>query len=151
MAKEAEAHAEEDKAKKEQVEARNMLDSAVYQAEKLQKDNGDKLSDDDKKTLTEAVEGFPGGHAWRTAIEAVPEATRHLAVHEGHLVALNERDRTAIRDLAPLMTAFGVSGNAKEVRGKVDAMAATGVTEVAYQPSGPDIPRELRAFIDAVG
>lgn len=56
MAKDAEAHAEEDKAKKESVEARNLLDSAVYQAEKLKKDSGDKLTDDDKKTLDEAVE-----------------------------------------------------------------------------------------------
>jgi molecular chaperone DnaK len=56
MAKDAEAHAEEDKAKKEAVEARNLLDSAVYQAEKLKSDNGDKISDDDKKTLDEAVE-----------------------------------------------------------------------------------------------
>lgn len=56
MAKEAESHAEEDKAKKATVEARNMLDSAIYQAEKLKKDNGDKISDDDKKTLDEAVE-----------------------------------------------------------------------------------------------
>jgi molecular chaperone DnaK len=56
MAKEAEAHADEDKAKKELVEARNLLDGAVYQAEKLKKDNGDKISDDDKKTLDEAVE-----------------------------------------------------------------------------------------------
>lgn len=56
MAKDAEAHADEDKAKKEAVEARNLLDGAVYQAEKLKKDNDDKLSDDDKKTLDEAVE-----------------------------------------------------------------------------------------------
>jgi molecular chaperone DnaK len=56
MAKEAETHADEDKAKKELVETRNLLDSTVYQAEKLKKDNGDKLSDDDKKTLDEAVE-----------------------------------------------------------------------------------------------
>lgn len=56
MAKDAEAHAEEDKAKKEAVEARNLLDSAVYQAEKLKSDNGDKISDEDKKTLDEAVE-----------------------------------------------------------------------------------------------
>jgi molecular chaperone DnaK len=55
MAKEAEANADEDKAKKESVEARNMLDGAVYQAEKLGRDNGDKLSDDDKKTLNEAA------------------------------------------------------------------------------------------------
>lgn len=56
MAKDAEAHAEEDKQKREAVEARNLLDSAVYQAEKLSKDNADKISDDDKKTLEEAVE-----------------------------------------------------------------------------------------------
>jgi molecular chaperone DnaK len=56
MAKEAEAHADEDKKKREAIEARNLLDSAVYQAEKLKKDNGDKLSDEDKKTLDEAVE-----------------------------------------------------------------------------------------------
>ncbi len=56
MAKDAEAHADEDKAKREAVEARNLLDSAVYQAEKLQSDNADKISDDDKKVLTEAVE-----------------------------------------------------------------------------------------------
>jgi molecular chaperone DnaK len=56
MAKDAETHAEEDKKKKEAVEARNQLDSAVYQAEKLKNDNGDKLSDDDKKSLDEAVE-----------------------------------------------------------------------------------------------
>jgi molecular chaperone DnaK len=56
MAKEAEAHADEDKAKKEMVETRNLLDSTVYQAEKLAKENGDKISDDDKKTLEEAVE-----------------------------------------------------------------------------------------------
>jgi molecular chaperone DnaK len=55
MAKEAEAHADEDKKKRELVEARNILDSAVYQAEKLKNDNSDKLSDDDKKTLDEAV------------------------------------------------------------------------------------------------
>jgi molecular chaperone DnaK len=41
MAKDAEAHAEEDKKKREAVEARNLLDSAVYQAEKLKKDNED--------------------------------------------------------------------------------------------------------------
>lgn len=56
MAKDAEAHADEDKQKKEMVEARNLLDSAMYQAEKLKNDNGDKLSDDDKKTLDDAIE-----------------------------------------------------------------------------------------------
>ena len=44
MAKEAEAHADEDKKRKDAVEARNILDSAVYQAEKLKSDHKDKLS-----------------------------------------------------------------------------------------------------------
>ncbi len=56
MAKEAESHAEEDKERKAAVEARNMLDSAIYQAEKMVKDNKDKLSDSDAKTLNEAVD-----------------------------------------------------------------------------------------------
>lgn len=56
MSKEAEAHADEDKARKEQVEARNLLDGTVYQADKLQKDNGEKISDEDKKILDEALE-----------------------------------------------------------------------------------------------
>ncbi len=56
MAKEAEAHAEEDKAKRESIDARNTLDSSVYQAEKMKSDNAEKLSDDDKKVLDDAVE-----------------------------------------------------------------------------------------------
>jgi molecular chaperone DnaK len=56
MAKEAEAHAEEDKAKRQVIDARNVLDSSVYQAEKMKSDNADKLSDEDKKVLDEAVE-----------------------------------------------------------------------------------------------
>ncbi len=55
-AKDAEAHAEEDKKKREAIEARNVLDSTVYQAEKMKTDHKDKLSDEDKKTLDEAVE-----------------------------------------------------------------------------------------------
>lgn len=56
MAKEAESHAEEDKERRAAVEARNMLDSAIYQAERLAKDNKDKLSDPDMKTLNEAID-----------------------------------------------------------------------------------------------
>ncbi len=55
-AKEAEAHAEEDKKKRETIEARNQLDSSVYQAEKLKSDNKDKISEDDIKTLDKAIE-----------------------------------------------------------------------------------------------
>ncbi len=56
MAKEAEAHADEDKEKRAAVETRNTLDSAIYQAEKMKSDNSDKLSDEDKKAMDDAVE-----------------------------------------------------------------------------------------------
>jgi len=54
--KEAEANAEADKKKREAVDARNMLENAIYQAEKLKSDNKDKVSEADAKTLDEAVE-----------------------------------------------------------------------------------------------
>jgi molecular chaperone DnaK len=54
-AKEAEAHAEEDKKKRESAETRNQLENAIYQAEKMKTDYKDKLSEEDVKTLDEAV------------------------------------------------------------------------------------------------
>src|ERR1700742_3155859 len=54
-AKDAEAHAEEDKKKRETIEAKNTLENAVYQAEKMKSDYKDKLTEEDLKTLDEAV------------------------------------------------------------------------------------------------
>jgi molecular chaperone DnaK len=54
-AKDAEAHAEEDKKKRESAEARNQLENAVYQAEKMKSEYKDKLSEEDIKTLDEAI------------------------------------------------------------------------------------------------
>ena len=55
-AKDAEAHAEEDKKKREAIEVRNQLDGSVYQAEKMKLEHKDKMSDDDVKKLDEAIE-----------------------------------------------------------------------------------------------
>ena len=54
--KEAEAHAEEDKKRKEFVDTKNQADQMVYQLEKMLKENGDKLAEGDKKKLEEAIE-----------------------------------------------------------------------------------------------
>lgn len=54
--KEAEIHAEEDKKKRESVDARNTLENAIYQAEKMPNEYKDKISDEDKKTIVSAVE-----------------------------------------------------------------------------------------------
>jgi len=55
MRKDAEAHADEDKKHREEVETRNEADSAVYRSEKLLKETGDKLSGDDKGKIEKAV------------------------------------------------------------------------------------------------
>jgi molecular chaperone DnaK len=55
MRKDAEAHAEEDKSKKEEVETRNEADNAVYRSEKMLKDNADKLAGDHKSKIESAV------------------------------------------------------------------------------------------------
>ncbi len=55
MVKDAEANAEEDKKKREAIDARNMADGLVYQTEKTLAENKEKISDDVKKQVEEAV------------------------------------------------------------------------------------------------
>jgi len=55
MRKEAEVHADEDKKKKERVEVRNQADTLIFTAEKALKEAGDKVKDDIKKPVEEAV------------------------------------------------------------------------------------------------
>lgn len=54
--KDAEAHADEDKKKREAIDARNALENAIYQAEKMPSEYKDKISDEDKKAIETAVE-----------------------------------------------------------------------------------------------
>jgi len=98
-----------------------------------------------------AVDGLPGGPGWRAAVEAYPENERHLAIHEGHLVKANPRDEPYVADLIPMASAAALTGSAEQVAARVRDLAAAGVTEVAYQPAGSDIERELRAFASATG
>lgn len=55
MKKDAEMHSEEDKRKKELIEARNMADSLVYTTEKAMKDAGDKITAEEKKPVEDAI------------------------------------------------------------------------------------------------
>jgi molecular chaperone DnaK len=69
MMREAEEHAEEDKRRREEAEARNQADNVVYQAEKSLKEHGDKLSEGDRKAvedaLSEAKEALKGSDVER--------------------------------------------------------------------------------------
>ena len=65
--KEAEQYAEEDKKRREEVETLNQADSLIYETEKQLRDNGDKLTDEDKNTIQSEVDAFKktreGGNA----------------------------------------------------------------------------------------
>jgi molecular chaperone DnaK len=56
MMKEAESHADEDRKRKEEIETRNRADQAVYGAERLLKDTGDKMSAEDRGAIEAAME-----------------------------------------------------------------------------------------------
>jgi molecular chaperone DnaK len=85
MAKEAESHASEDKAKREEIEARNQLDGLVYQVEKTLKEHGDKVSGDEKgkveAALADAKKALEGSDAsaMNSAREKLMEASHKLA------------------------------------------------------------------------
>jgi molecular chaperone DnaK len=79
MAKEAEANAEEDKKKREAVEARNVLDNTIYQAEKMKSDYGDKMSEEDKKSLQEAIDGARKESTETSDKEKIEEITKKLS------------------------------------------------------------------------
>jgi molecular chaperone DnaK len=58
MMKDAESHAEEDKKRREEIETRNRADQAVYGAEKMMQDMGDKLAAGDKAAVESAIESL---------------------------------------------------------------------------------------------
>jgi len=85
MVKEADAHADEDKRKREEIEARNRADSLVYQTEKLLNENRSKLSDADAKSIETAIadckKALEGGDvaAINRAADALTQASHRVA------------------------------------------------------------------------
>lgn len=84
--------------------------------------------------------------AARRQIEAEPLDTRHLAIHAGHQIGLNDHDEVVFPEAAEIAPAVTAIGTAEQLRVRLDGWAEDGVSEVAFQPAGPDIPHELRAF-----
>ncbi|MGA8531610.1 MAG: molecular chaperone DnaK [Acidobacteriaceae bacterium] len=86
MAKEADAHSAEDKQKREEIEARNQLDGLVYNIEKMLKENGDKVSGQEKADVESALadarktlEGQPSPAEMNAAREKLTQASHKLA------------------------------------------------------------------------
>jgi molecular chaperone DnaK len=79
--KDAERFAEEDKKRKQQVENKNKLDSAIFSVEQTLKEAGDKLTDEDKNTVQSAVDSA------KTELESGDDA-RITAAHEALMNAV---------------------------------------------------------------
>ena len=77
MVKDAEAHAEEDRRKKEEAEVRNNADSLVYQTEKLLREQGEKISGDEKDKVSAALDDLKSALNG-TDLEAIKSATETL-------------------------------------------------------------------------
>lgn len=85
MVKDAETHAEEDKAKKELVELKNQADQLVYSTEKTLNENADKVSDSDKEAITRDIQALKDAIAAdnkdgvNAGIEALSKSAQKLA------------------------------------------------------------------------
>jgi len=91
----------------------------------------------------EAVDALPGGRAWRDALETLaPPDQRHLLTFEGHVTHLSDRDR----QLLPYIDIKSMVGEPDRLARQLDRLGATGLAEIIYTPSGPDVARELRTM-----
>jgi molecular chaperone DnaK len=123
MAKDAEAHAAEDKEAKEKIEAKNQLDSMVYNVEKMLKEGGEKVDASDKTDVEAALEdakttltGDPGKTELDAARERLTTASHKLAEA---LYKAQAASATAPTDGAA--AAEGTTEEAKKDEGVIDA------------------------------
>ncbi len=97
MVKDAESHAEEDKKRKDEIEVRNQTDSLCYSTEQTMKDLGDKVPEDQRKNVQDAVDAAKKAlegsdiDAIKAAGEKLQEASHKLA----EVVYSNTQDQTA--------------------------------------------------------
>lgn len=96
------------------------------------------------------VTALPAGDVWLKSVNEIDPGERHFAIHDHHLVALNDIDRQVWGaggwKAVPTTT---LTGTAPELNERLQAFAADGITEVIYQPTGADIAGELERFIAA--
>jgi molecular chaperone DnaK len=122
MAKEAEAHSAEDKAKREEIEARNQLDSMVYQLEKMLRENGDKIPASDRgeveNAIADAKKALEGGDkaAMDRARERLTQTSHKMAEHMYKAAQPSAAGSAQAGGPAP-----GGDGKAKKDEGVIDA------------------------------
>jgi molecular chaperone DnaK len=103
MMRDAEAHAEEDKQRREEAETRNLAESLQYQTEKFLAENGDKIPAEKKSDLSDALGELRSalGGTDLEAIKAAQEKVAHLSQEiGGAMYAQQQADATPGPDAA---------------------------------------------------
>ncbi|MGO1318236.1 MAG: Hsp70 family protein, partial [Cellulomonadaceae bacterium] len=113
MVKEAEAHAAEDKKRREEAETRNQAEALAYSTEKLLKDNEDKIPEDVKTEVSTAVSEL------KTALEG--EDVDAVKAKQEHLSTVSQKIGEALYAAAESEQAAGDAAGAQD-----DATAAAG-------------------------
>ncbi|MEC8090155.1 MAG: molecular chaperone DnaK [Bacteroidota bacterium] len=112
MKKEAEANADADKKAKEQVDTLNNADAMIFQTEKQLKEFGDKLSDDKKKPIQDALEALKKAYEAKDVVAITPA-----------LDSINEAWKNASEEMYKAQADQGASAD-----GQADAGASAGET-----------------------
>ncbi|HXC94290.1 MAG TPA: molecular chaperone DnaK [Edaphobacter sp.] len=123
MAKDAEAHAAEDKEQRDTIEARNGLDSMVYNVEKMLKDSGDKVASSDKSDVETALADAKSTLAGTPSASELNSARERLTT-ASHKLAEAMYKATAASGSAPTDGAAASAGTADEPKkdeGVIDA------------------------------
>ena len=117
MVKDAEAHASDDKTRRDKIEKHNQLDSMIYQAEKMIADNADNLSDGDKSALQGAID----------------DAKKDLESDDAARIdAARQRLETELHKLAETLYKAGAAGAAEEADAAADGKADDDVIDAEY-------------------
>ena len=132
MAKEAEAHASEDKAAREEIEARNSLDSMVYNIEKMLKDSADKVQGAEKAEVESALASA------KTVLAGTPSAEQLKSEHE-KLTAASHKLAEAMYKATPSADGGAPTGGAAAAAGTADEHAHQdeGVIDAEYVDVDP--------------
>jgi molecular chaperone DnaK len=124
MAKDAEAHAAEDKEAKEKIEARNQLDSLVYNVEKMLKDGGEKVDAADKGEVESALAEAKSTLAGSDPSTSELNASKDKLTAASHKLAEAVYKANAAGTTAPTdgdAAAAGTADEAKKDEGVIDA------------------------------
>jgi molecular chaperone DnaK len=127
MMKDAESHAEDDKRRREEIEIRNRADQAVYGAERLLKETGDKVSASDKQAIEAAME----------AVKKANEGSDAAAI-QAALDQLTAAQHKAAESLYKQQAAGGGTGSESSSGGH-----APGGTSSGSRPEGDVIDAEV--------